>query len=114
MAARWPTKDPDETLDYSVDWSRHLGTETISAVTWYVSTVDRAKTRIDAGETLTVASGGAVTDSIQNVAKTETDTVATINLAGGEVNTEYTFYCNMTDTAGRTVERSVKITVREN
>jgi hypothetical protein len=35
MALRWPVKDPDETLDYSIDWSRFLGSGiTISAVTW--------------------------------------------------------------------------------
>jgi len=26
MSFRWPSKDPDETLDYSVDWSRFLDT----------------------------------------------------------------------------------------
>ena len=114
MALRWPVKDPDETLDYSVDWSRFLGSGiTISAVTWYVKTPDQAKVDLEAGETLTTASGGAVTDRIQNVSQTNTDTVATINLGGGVVNTEYIFYCSITDTSGSVAERSVKIAVRE-
>ena len=30
MAFKWPNKDPDEQLDYSIDWSRYLDTATIS------------------------------------------------------------------------------------
>ena len=36
MSFRWPNKDPDETLDYSVDWSRFLDTGTISSCSWFV------------------------------------------------------------------------------
>ena len=36
MSFRWPSKDPDETLDYSVDWSRFLASATIASVTWAV------------------------------------------------------------------------------
>ena len=38
MSFRWPNKDPDETLDYSVDWSRFLGSATIASVVWSVKT----------------------------------------------------------------------------
>jgi hypothetical protein len=113
MSFRWPVKDPDETLDYSMDWSRWLDTATISSVTWYVKTVEIGKTQIDAGETLTTASGSTVTDSIQNVSQTNTSTVATINLGGGVLNREYTFICSITDSTGSTAERSVKIAIRQ-
>ena len=36
MSYKWPDKDPDETIDYSVDWSRFLGSNTISAIVWSV------------------------------------------------------------------------------
>jgi hypothetical protein len=36
MSFRWPNKDPDETLDYSVDWSRFLVSATINNVVWFV------------------------------------------------------------------------------
>ena len=36
MSFTWPNKDPDEQLDYSVDWSRFLDTATISNVEWFV------------------------------------------------------------------------------
>lgn len=113
MSFRWPVKDPDETLDYSVDWSRFLGDTTISSVIWYVKTNDIGKTLLASGQDLTTASGGSVTDSIQNVSQSNTSTVATINIAGGILNREYTFMCKMTDNSGSTAERSIKLTIRE-
>ena len=114
MSFRWPSKDPDETLDYSVDWSRFLDTATITSVIWFVkSSLYNTKTRIDPGQTLTTASSSATTDDIQNVAQTNTDTVATINIGGGQNNVEYTFSCQMTDNTGSTAERSIKIRLKE-
>ena len=114
MSFRWPIKDPDETLDYSVDWSRFLDTATISSVRWFVkSTLYNTKTELTAGQNLTTASGGATTDSIQNISQTNTDTVATINIGGGQANVEYTFFCQMTDTTGSTAERSIKLRLKE-
>ena len=113
MSFRWPVKDPDESLDYSMDWSRFLDTATISSVTWFVKTPEIGKTQIDAGETLTTASGSTVTDSIQNISQTNTDTVATINLGGGVLNREYSFICQIVDSTGSTAERTVKLNIRQ-
>jgi hypothetical protein len=114
MSFRWPNKDPDEQLDYSVDWSRFLGTATVSSAEWYVKSTDYTiKTLLTTGDTLTVASGSATTDSIQNVSQSTTNTVATINIAGGTNNEEYTFYCRMTDSVGRVAERTIKLRVKE-
>ena len=118
MSFRWPSKDPDETLDYSVDWSRFLASATIASGTWAVkSSSYTTQTTLGAGQTLTTASSSAVTDSIQNVSQTNTPTgaatVATINIAGGTNNEEYTFFCTMTDSTGSTAQRSIKLKVRE-
>ena len=114
MSFRWPIKDPDETLDYSVDWSRFLDTATINSVRWFVkSTLYNTKTELGSGQTLTTASSSATTDSIQNVSQTNTDTIATINIGGGQNNIEYTFFCQMTDNTGSTAERSVKLKLKE-
>jgi len=114
MSFRWPTKDPDEQLDYSVDWSRFLDTATISTVQWYVkSSLYNTKTLLGSGQTLTTASSNATTDSIQNVSQTNTTTVATINIGGGQNNVEYTFFCRMTDNTGSIAERSVKLKLNE-
>tara|TARA_R110000868_G_scaffold55761_1_gene173240 strand:+ start:185 stop:529 length:345 start_codon:yes stop_codon:yes gene_type:complete len=113
MSFKWPVKDPDETLDYNVDWSRFLVDATINSVEWYVKTNEISKTLLGAGQTLTTASSSVVTDSIQNVSQTNTTTVATINIGGGVINREYTFSCKMTDSTGSTAERTIKLTVRE-
>jgi hypothetical protein len=114
MSFRWPSKDPDETLDYSVDWSRFLDTAIINSVIWFVkSNTYNVKTRLNAGQNLTNASSNAVIDTIQNVSQTNTNTVATINIAGGQNNVEYTFFCQMTDDTGSTAERSIKLRLKE-
>lgn len=105
MSYRWPNKDPDETLDYSVDWSRFLGTGvTISSVQWYVDNESGVKTAINAGQTV---------NTIQNVAQTNNSTVATINLGSGTNNVEYKFYCRITDSSGSQAERVIKLRVKE-
>lgn len=50
MSYKWPDKDPDEILDYSVDWSRFLGDDTVSAVTWYVYDADGVKEQLSDAE----------------------------------------------------------------
>tara|TARA_R110000737_G_scaffold35702_2_gene54847 strand:- start:196 stop:543 length:348 start_codon:yes stop_codon:yes gene_type:complete len=114
MSFRWPVKDPDEQLDYSVDWSRFLVDATISSVVWFVkSNTYSTKTTLAAGQTLTTASSSAVTDSIQNVSQSQTSTVATINIGGGINNAEYTFFCRMVDNTGSQAERSIKLRLKE-
>lgn len=114
MSFRWPFKDPDETLDYSVDWSRFLEDATISSVTWSVKTsAYDTETTLLSGQTLTTASSSATTDSIQNVSSTNTNTVATINIGGGVANREYTFFCTVVDSTGSTAKRSIKLKVRD-
>ena len=104
MSFKWANKDPDEVLDYSVDWSRFLNTATIGSVTWYVDDASGVKTLIGAGQTV---------DGIQNVSQTFTNTVATINLGLGTLNKEYKFYCRIQDSTGSTAERVIKLRIKE-
>ena len=106
MSFRWPNKDPDEQLDYSIDWSRFLDTATISSVTWSVNNASGVKTTIGAGQTV---------NGIQNVSQTisSDSQTATINLGLGTNNLEYTFFCTITDSTGSQAERSVKLRVRD-
>jgi hypothetical protein len=114
MSFRWPNKDPDELLDFSVDWSRYLGSAIINSVTWFVQSKSYdVKTQINAGQGLATASDSATTDTIQNVSQTNTTQVATINIAGGTHNEEYTFTCRMSDSTGSTSERTIKMKVKE-
>ena len=104
MSFRWPNKDPDETLDYSVDWSRWLNGATISSVVWYVDNSTGVKTALTAGNTV---------NGLQNVAQTISNGVATINLGLGTNNTEYKIYCNMSDSSGNVAERVVRLRIKE-
>ena len=106
MSFRWPNKDPDEQLDYSIDWSRFLDAATITSVAWFVDAADGTKTAINAGDTV---------NGIQNVSQTQdsTNQVATINIGSGTNNLDYTFYCKITDSTGSQAERSIKLRVRQ-
>jgi len=104
MSYRWPNKDKDEQLDYSVDWSRWLGAATITSVLWFVDNASGVKTAF---------TNGSVVNGLQNVIATNTSTVATINLALGTDNVEYKIYCRITDSTGSIAERTVKLRIKE-
>lgn len=92
-ALRWPDKDPAEVLDYGLDWSDQLALpnpdDTISSATW------------------TVPAG--LTAGAQSVV----GGVATIWLSGGTAGADYTLTCRIVTSGGRTLERSVKLLVKE-
>jgi hypothetical protein len=104
MALKWPNKDPDEQLDYSIDWSRSLGTSTISSVVWKIDNAEGTK------QTWTPTT---VVNSLQYVSASNTDTVATIQLGLGTANTNYNIYCQVTTSSGVTTERKINLKVRE-
>jgi len=104
MSFKWPSKDKDETLDYSIDWSRFLNGATISSITWYVDNADGVATAITAGSTI---------NGIQNVAQTISNGVATINLGLGTNNYDYKFTCRMADSTGSIAERVVRLKIKE-
>ena len=104
MSLKWPNKDPDEIMDYSIDWSRFLRGATLTSVTWYVDAADGTKTEL-------IPSGQLVND-IQLISATNTNTVATARLGSGTNNIQYKFTCQITDSNGLVVERSVRLRVR--
>jgi hypothetical protein len=104
VSFRWPNKDKDEILDFSVDWSRWLDGATIASVSWFVDNATGVKTAINAGQ---------VVNGIQNISQTSAAGVATINLGLGTDNTEYKFYCQIQDSTGSTGERVIKLRIKE-
>lgn len=104
MSYRWPSKDKDEILSYSVDWSRFLGSATITGVTWYIANASGVKTEVDDTD---------VVNGLQRVSATNTNTVATLVLGLGTNNVEYKVYCSITDSDGNVAERSVKLRIKE-
>ncbi len=95
-ALRWPDKDPADVLDYGLDWAEALNqtspADTISSTTWTVPA------GLTAGAQFVVGS------------------VATTWLSGGAAGAEgadYTITCRIVTAGGRTLERSVKLMVKE-
>ena len=88
MILIWPDKDPQETLDYRINWRAGLepGDKIVSS-SW------SNPLNITVGQT------------------TYTDTSTTIWLSDGIVGTTYQFTNTITTEAGRVLEQSVQITV---
>ena len=105
MSLKWPNKDPDELVDYSIDWSRFIAPATINSVTWYVNNNDAVKTEL--------IPSGQVVHGLQLVSATNTDSVATARLGLGTDNIKYKLYCNITTSDGLIFERTVFLRVRE-
>jgi len=104
MALKWPNKDPDEILDYSVDWSRFLGSDTISAVTWYI---------YDENDTKEEVSDSEVVNGLQFVVGTISGQVATARFSLGTNNVRYTVVCRVNTAEGLQYERSIFLRVKE-
>jgi hypothetical protein len=80
-------KDPDSTLDYTLDWTAWLDGDTITSSTWTVP-------------------AGLVQESA-----TYTTTTATIWLSGGIAGNDYVITNSIVTAAGRIEDRSIRIRV---
>lgn len=82
-------KDPNATLDYTVDWGPYLAPlgDTIASVLW-------------------VLSSGLVQVSVSN-----TTTTATIFVSGGVIDTDETLTCRITTAGGRIDDRSITLKI---
>jgi hypothetical protein len=113
MSLRWPDKDPDELLDYTVDWSRYLNLDsvTIASVAWrFIQANGTESSNLSASDTF----NGITVNSISN-----TTTTATIVLSGGTVNIDNKLVCEITtSTSSKTsaaivTKRVINLRVRE-
>jgi len=91
MTKVWPSKDPDERLDYTVDWTDRLSSETITNSTWAISGLDAVLTTDG--------------DAIENP-RTK------IWLLAGTLNKTYYVLNHITTSGGRIMEQTVKIKIR--
>lgn len=87
----WPIKDPDEVLDYSIDWNARLpDDDPIEASVW----------EVPLGLT-------------RNAEAIDTDAaITTIWLATGVSGVTYKIYNTITTLAGRTLQEAVQLTVK--
>ena len=79
------TKDPDSTLDYQMDWTTFLATDTIALSEWSVAGYD----------------SNLIVDS-----SSKTTSTSTVWLSGGTVNVKYNVTNKVTTASGRIIERS--------
>lgn len=108
----WPAKDPDEVLDYDVDW------------TWRLYSADelaQAQAQEDAGETVTIVPVDHISTStfaLQPGAtlvadSTSNSTTATkVWLSGGTEGQTYVITNEITTVGGRTMDQSIKLRVK--
>jgi hypothetical protein len=89
MALTWPNKDPDEVLDYTLDWSERLGTDTIASSSWP-----------DPPDGITIDSD--VFDAAGTL----------LWLSGGTDGESYLFVNRIVTAGGRTMDQSVKLKVK--
>lgn len=124
MAFKFPDKDPDEKLDYTVDWSRYLGDSlTIASALWYIVDSNGDKLAFTTGKEFVndaiTTSSGSSTGLVCSNADVLTDTTCTIVLDKGIANTTYTLVNQITTTtssktsAAIVTDRKIKIKVRE-
>lgn len=111
MAYKWPNHDPDEVVDYSIDWKRFIhrnDEDDITTVTWFVSDNDVKNFEMASYRSFNNTSG-----ELMLIQPTNTATVATARFGSGVVGKRYTVKCRVTVNSGQTYEREVYLTVRE-
>lgn len=91
----WPAKDPDEVLDYDIDWA------------------DPENPRLETGETLltsefSIVDGDVVIDSQEFVPSG----VATVWLSSGSSGSVCQILNRVTTSGGRTYDQTVKLRIR--
>lgn len=82
-------KDPDEIVNFGIDWADYLKSDTITGSNWIVPS------------------------GISQVSASFTDTQAVIKLSGGTLGTTYRVTNRITTSAGETVDQSIDIEMIE-
>ena len=93
MILVWPSKDPDEVLDYEINWTARLAGDTISSSEWVLPTAD--------------AVDPLVLDSDNN-----DTTSATAWLSGGKLGKSYEITNRVVTATGRTMDQIVVLNIK--
>ncbi len=92
MALQWDAKDPNEVLDYQIDWGERLASgETISTSSWTIAGDDSV----------------LVEDSNEIVSEN-----TLIWLSAGTLGVKYTLTNRITTSSSRTMDQSVAIRIK--
>jgi predicted component of type VI protein secretion system len=86
---KWDDKDPNEILDYELDWSARLGTDTIATSVWSVTT-------------------GSVVIGVTSFSTTQTK----VWLSAGAEDEICELLNRVTTSQGRTMDQSVRLRIK--
>lgn len=103
MSLRWPNKDPDELVDYSINWVNVLERQTISAVRWFIEDENLENVEVFPVD---------VVKGLQVIGQSFTNTHATLYLGLGLDNTEYKITCRVLTNKQLWHERTVRIRIK--
>ena len=103
MALKWQDKDPNDVIDYSIDWRSQLGSNTIDNIVWKIYTAG----------SFAVWSPTQIVDGLQYISSTNTNTVATLYLGLGTDFSVYNIICRMTASDATVIEQEVRLRVVE-
>lgn len=109
MARKFSPKDKDEVLDYSIDWSRLLGSDTIATVSFKF-----ASNKLEPDETEpTPVTAGTSIYGLQLEQFSNTNTVVTARFGSGDNNKTYKITCIITTAGGLTFARTIELPIKE-
>jgi hypothetical protein len=94
MSLKWPFKDPDEILDYTIDWG---GSAELPGRTF--------------GDTILTATFTVPVGLVKN-SESHTISTATVWLSGGTVGATYEILCRITTAGGRTMDQTSKLSIK--
>jgi len=120
MAFKFPDKDPDERLDYTVDWSRFLATgESIdtSGSLWKIQKADGSFVEFEPDKSFegdaVINKDSSTLNGLTMLSESYTTDRATIILSKGIANTSYRLLCQIRITDGTDAEADRLVTNRE-
>lgn len=90
MSLSWPFKDPNEVLDYGVDWSARL-----------------------AGDTIAISAFTVIAGDVAINSNTNTTSATKVWLSGGTAGTDCTILNRITTAGGRTMDQTMRLKIRD-
>src|SRR5215468_28187 len=101
---KWPFKDPDEVLDYTINWYGRLAGDTIVTSTWEI---------FPSGGTLNHDSDSIGSGGPDNSTLTVANTATTIWLSGGATGDTYTITNHIVTAGNRHEDQSVRLQIKD-
>lgn len=110
MSLKWPNKDPDEILDYDVDWTVRLYNETELAA--YQALVDAGLPNTIVPADTIATSTFTLPAGITANSTTNSTTATKVWISAGELGVSYVIVNEITTAGGRRMDQSVTLKIK--